>query len=352
MVARRRSGRRSGGDYFVEGAQQFISTGCTVLDCRLAGPRSPGGWALGRVVNVVGDTQVGKTLIAIETCANFHRQFPGGYIWYREAEGAFDVPYAERIGLPVDGVDFGPDGIDSVWDTIEDISEDLDACLSRAAKTKQPGIYIIDSLDAISSRAELDRKPGEGTYSLEKQKQLGQLFRRMVRRLRATRVTLLVVSQIRENIGVTFGERYKRVGGKSLDFYASQILWLHHKKRLPSTVRGVERITAVRILAKSKKNKVGGDAFGECEFVLRFGYGVDDLEASLRWLREVKMLDRVGITARSAGEQEEAIINMLRGNMRADATGARARIEEVAGIVRVAWREVDERFVPAHRKYG
>ena len=152
------------GDYFVDGAQQFISTGCTVLDCRLAGARAPGGWALGRVVNLVGDTQVGKTLIAIETCANFHRQYPKGHIWYREAEGAFDVRYAERVGLPVGVVDFGSDGENSVWDTIDDISEDLDACLSKAEKSKQPGIYIIDSLDAVSSRAELSRRAGDGTY--------------------------------------------------------------------------------------------------------------------------------------------------------------------------------------------
>ncbi len=358
VVARRRSGTSADapskrvGNYFVEGGTQFISTGCTVLDCRLAGPREPGGWALGRVANVVGDTQVGKTLIAIETCANFHRQFPKGHIWYREAEGAFDVPYAERVGLPVDAVDFGPDGIDSVWDTIEDISEDLDACLAKAEKSKQPGLYIIDSLDSISSRAELERKPGEGTYSLEKQKQLGQLFRRMVRRLRAARVTLLVVSQIRENIGVTFGDRYKRVGGKSLDFYASQILWLHHMKRLTTTVRGVERVTAIRIRAKSKKNKVGGDAFGECEFVLRFGYGVDDLEASLGWLKGVGMLDRVGIKDKSAKDQDAAIRDMLQRGLRLDVDESRAQIEHIAGVVRIAWGEVDDRFRPAHRKYG
>lgn len=294
----------------------------------------------------------GKTLLAIETCANFHRQFKDGHIWYREAEGAFDVPYAERVGLPADAVDFGPDGIDSLWDTIEDISEDMDACLDKAEKTGQPGLYIIDSLDAISSRAELARKPGEGTYSLEKQKQLGQLFRRMVRRLRAARVTLLVVSQIRENIGVIFGERHKRVGGKSLDFYASQILWLHHMKRLMTTVRGVERVTAVRIRAKSKKNKVGGDAFGECEFVLRFGYGVDDLEASLMWLKSVGMLDRAGIRDKSAKDQDAAIRNMLQSNARSDSGKAREQIERVAGIVRSAWAEVDDRFRPARRKYG
>lgn len=353
MVARVKSKRecsapaRVQGRYFPPTSVRFVSTGCTVLDCLLGG-----GWAQGRVANIVGDRAVGKTLLAIEACANFHRKFPKGHIWYREAEGAFDVPYAQRVGLPADAVDFGPDGPESIWDTIEDIQEDLDKCLAKAEKSGQPGIYIVDSLDAITSRAELSRKAGEGSYSLEKQKILGQLFRRMVRRLKAANVTLLVVSQIRENIGITFGEKYKRVGGKSLDFYASQILWLHHMKRLSTTVKGVERVTAVRIRAKSKKNKVGGDAFGECEFVLRFNYGVDDLEASLGWLREVGMLDKVGIRVKGAEAQKAAITDILRRTAKGDADAARARAAETAEAVRAGWREVDDRFKPAHSKYG
>ena len=324
---------------------EFVPSGCTVLDCVLGG-----GWPLGRISNIVGDKAVGKTLLAIEACANFHRKFPRGHIWYREAEAAFDVAYAEQLGLPARAVDFGPEGTNSIWDTIEDISEDLDKCLAAAEKSKQPGVYIVDSLDAVSSRAELARKAGEGTYGLEKQKQLGQMFRRLVRKLKHARVALIVISQIRENIGIRFGEKYKRVGGKSLDFYASQIMWLHHKKRVTSTVRGVERVVAVRVRAQCKKNKVG-PAFRECEFVLRFGYGVDDLEASLCWLKEVGALMGAGISAKSAKDQDEKIRELLRGNSKIDVDAAREQAAKISDVVRAAWSEVEDRFRPPRRKY-
>src|SRR3990167_1383032 len=129
-------------DYFPGAGRKlkFISTGCTTLDCVVSG-----GWPLGRIVNIVGDKSTGKTLLAIEAAANFARQFPKGKIWYRESEAAFDEDYATQLGLPVKQVDFGDDGLGTIWDTIEDIFEDLDKQLTRLKKLNVPGLYIIDS---------------------------------------------------------------------------------------------------------------------------------------------------------------------------------------------------------------
>jgi len=96
---------RSGGDYFPPATARglrFIPSGCVLLDCVLGG-----GWPLGRIVNVVGDKAVGKTLLAIEAAANFVTVYPKGHIWYRQAEADFDEHYARRLGLPVDKIDFG-----------------------------------------------------------------------------------------------------------------------------------------------------------------------------------------------------------------------------------------------------
>src|SRR5678815_1927156 len=174
------SRRNPGGDYFPERRKKikFVQSGCSVLDCVVGY-----GWPLGRVVNIVGDRSTGKTLLAIEACANFARDYPKGKIWYREAEAAFDVDYAESVGLPAKRVDFGPEGIDTQWDTIEDIFEDLDEVL----KTNTEGLYVIDSLDALSSRAELKRKLEDGTFGLDKQKILAGLFRKYIRRVKKTK---------------------------------------------------------------------------------------------------------------------------------------------------------------------
>jgi len=248
MVARKRlkEADEKTNNYFPNEAKvRCIPTGCAVLDCVLGG-----GFARGRVSNIVGDKSVGKSLQAIEACANFAQQEQDGLIFYREAEAAFDVPYAENLGLPPNRVDFGPEGIGTPWDTIEDIFEDLNEKIALCKSKGVPGLYIIDSLDALSSRAELERKPGEATFGLEKQKMLGKLFRQLIRAMRSADMTVIIISQVRDKIGIVFGEKHTRSGGKALDFYAVQILWLSHIGIINQTVKGIKRATGVRIKAK------------------------------------------------------------------------------------------------------
>lgn len=315
-----------------------IPTGCTTLDCVLGG-----GWGLGRIANIVGDKAVGKTLLAIEACANFAHQNPEGRIFYRESEAAFDASYAETLGLPLDRVDFGPEGIETQWETIEDVFEDLDARLTEVAKAGVAALYIVDSLDALSSRAELARKPGEGTFGLEKQKALGELFRKLVRRIKVTNCAVIFVSQIRDKIGITFGEKHTRSGGKALDFYASQILWLHHLKQLGSTRGGAKRVTGVRIMAKCKKNKISLP-FRQCEFEIGFGYGVRDELASIEWLEEVKALGKLGITSATADAYLDNLDTLSAEELKAEQQRLRDTVLET-------WTEVEGRFTPRRKKY-
>lgn len=317
-----------------------------------------------------------NTLLAIEACANFHQRWSEGHIWYREVEAAFDIPYGEQMGLPVHAVDFGPEGVDTLWETVEDIFEDMGACLDKVEKAakertakrvkalskkdaadkavitgieaeefrRYPGLYIVDSLDALSSRAELDRAIDKGSYGTDKAAVMSELFRRYKKRIKRANMAVIIVSQIRDRIGAMFGEKHTRTGGRALDFYASQILWLHHKGNLKSTVQGVERVTAVRIRARCKKNKMG-PAHRECEFVLRFGYGTDDLEASLAYLQDVDMLDRLDLAKKD-------IPLFLRRASKMDRVELRALHETVMRTVREAWGEVESRFKPSQRKYG
>src|ERR1700693_4541560 len=109
--------KKSGGSYFgaPAGALDFIPSGSKLLDCVLGG-----GWPLGRVANVVGDKSTGKTLIAIEACSSFAQRFPKGLMWYREAEAAFDMDYAEALGMPTKRIKFRDD-----METVEDFFDDL-----------------------------------------------------------------------------------------------------------------------------------------------------------------------------------------------------------------------------------
>lgn len=326
----------SGGNYFKPSKLEFIKSGCVTFDCAIGG-----GWPLGRVANLVGDKSTGKTLCAIEACANFARQYPDGLIWYREAEAAFDEDYAEALGLPIDRVNFGEDGTNTIWETVEDIFEDLTLACKEAKESGKPGLYIIDSLDALSSRAEMDRKIDEGSYGMEKQKQLGQLFRRLVRQLKESRVHLFIISQVREKIGISFGDKYRRSGGKALDFYASQVVYLSHLKQIKKRVKGVERPIANRVKVKVQKNKIGAP-FRECEFTLRFGYGIDELDACLEFLHEAGAIKQVeGYDANYQSRVEDM-----------EPAAYRKEVIKLRKLVRLNWNTIEERFKPTRKKYA
>lgn len=324
-------------NYFACGTDkdlEFVSTGCALFDAVLGG-----GYVLGRIANIVGDKSTGKTLLAIEACANFANAYADGYIRYAEAEAAFDERYAEALGMPVARVDFA----DNIF-TIEDLFEDLERTIEQQAK--RPCIYIVDSLDALSDRAEQKRAIDDGSYGMTKQKKLGELFRRLVQKLEASRILLIVISQIRDKIGVTFGETKTRSGGKSLDFYASHVVWLSEVEKMKRTIEKVERITGVRVRARCKKNKIGLP-FRECEFPVLFGYGVDDLTAAAEWIIDVgkeDMLTAIGLS--KAGYKIR--INNIRGKGGTDVAELRQQLKEV--VVR-EWRAIETKFLPPSRKY-
>lgn len=299
--------QNGGGLYFSSAKKNysFISSGCTVLDCVLGG-----GWSLGHIANIVGDRSSGKTLLAMEAIANFFLSYDNGWVRYVEAESAFDIDYANALGIPMDRVEMVND-----LDTVEAVFEDLSG-LSR----KTPGLYIIDSLDALSDEAEMGRAIGEGSFGAAKAKKLSELFRRLVRKLARQKVCVLVISQVRDNIGAMFGEKHSRSGGKALDFYASQILWLAHLKTVKRTINKIERPTGIMIRARCKKNKIGLP-FRQADFSLRFGYGIEDTEASTEFL---KTLGKV--VPKTPEALRETVIR--------------------------EWYAIEKKFIPEERKYG
>ena len=277
----------------------FSSTGCTLLDCALGG----GGYVGGRMENIVGDKSTAKTGLATEALINFKKTYPEGKAAYRETEGAYDIDYARAMGAPVDDIDFGDDENPVV--TVEAFEKDLKKFIADCIKDNVPGMYVLDSFDSLSDEAEMKADTSEGTYGMAKQKKIGVMFRKLNKQLEKSKVILIIVSQVRENIGVSFGEKYRRSGGKALDFYATHIFWLAHVGRLKRTVKGVERAYGIQIKASVKKNKVGMP-FREAEFNFIFGYGVDDLQASVDWLKQVNRLNEIGNTVKPKKEQESA----------------------------------------------
>ena len=278
---------KSNGAYFKEEKPfEFYSTGCRLLDCCVSGNGK--GWAENQVINLVGDKATGKSLLACEAAANYLSKYPNAKVWYRDVEARFDKGYVASLGIPVSRFD-----MNSSLFTVEDVFEDM----QRKAVTAKRGLYVVDSLDALSDRSELGRAMDEGTYGANKAKKLSELFRRLHQKLSQCGISVIFISQIRDKIGVRFGERYSRAGGKSLDFYASQIVWLSVVKSLNRTVDGVERQVGELVRAKVKKCSVG-PPFRTCDFPILFNYGVCDVSASVGWLQQVRATKEVGLDSK------------------------------------------------------
>jgi len=327
---------------------QFVRSGSAIMDAILGG-----GWVLGRVANIVGDRSAGKTLLAIEACANFHAQYPKGLIRYAESESAFDEMYAEALGMPIDVVDFGKAGshgrgdADEPMRTVEDWYGATEKFLERCEKAKVPGLFIVDSFDALSDDAEMERDIDKGSFGAGKAKKSGELFRKLIDRLEAAKVLLIVVSQIRDKLNVTFGETKTRSGGRALDFYASHIVWLAEIGKIKKTMSGVERAIGVNVRARCKKNKVGLP-FRECDYPIIFGYGIDDLTANVEWLLSVGREDLLKEQTDMGKAGYKVRIAKLR-----DKGGDEVREMRVllTKLVKQEWQKIEQGFLPRSRKY-
>jgi protein RecA len=307
-------------------ALAFIHSGSTLLDLILGG-----GWPLRRVSNIVGDKSTGKTQLAIEAMINFINKYPKGIVEYQEVESAFDPDYAEGLGLPLDKIEILED-IERIDDTMKSVNK----FLKRVEKSGVPGLRIIDTLDAIHDKD--TEGLSEGFEKARRAGAINDMITSFVGKFKRANANLIIVSQIRENIGVMFGEKYKRAGGKAMDFYISQCLWLSELKKIPKTIDGEKRVVAIKVKAKCKKNKVGLP-YRECEFPIVFGYGVDDIASCTEWLKSVDCLDE--LSDMKLGSLLETLYN-----------GDDALNRKMTKLVTKKWVEIETKFLPKYKKYS
>jgi recombination protein RecA len=316
---------------------KYFSSGSKMLDLILGG-----GWGRGRVVNIVGDKSAGKTLLAIEACANIALLAGAGQVRYAEAENAFDEEYADLVGMP-SGVELAND-----IRTVEAWQADLEKWCKEHKGDPKPNLYVMDSLDSLSDDAELKRAfDNDATYGQGKAKKTSEMFRRMIGDIAEANCTLMVISQIRDNIGVTFGDKHKRSGGKALDFYCSQVLWLAQVAKMKQTMLGVDRTIGSRVLAKTKKNKIG-IPFREAEIQVIFSYGVDDEQSLLDWLKKHK-------AEWSLPEGLQDTTKLRRQLLEARKAGDRQLVRDIhatlAEAVEAVWMKIEAGIAPPMRKY-
>jgi recombination protein RecA len=276
---------------------EFLSTGSTLLNLAASGKARKGGWARGRIINLVGDGSSGKTLLALEACAqafyNIQKRKSKLYpkvkkvtIVYNNKEGVMDFPIEEMYGEKfVEGLEW----ISST--TCEEFGRDY----QRRVKNLKEGeflLYVVDSLDSLDSSAGLKRVEKsiktnndiEGNYGMEKAKYFSNaFFSHLCSSMKDKDATLICISQVRDNINAgLFGEKHRRVGGKALDFYTHQVCWLARRHKLKKTVKKQERVYGVTLKAMFKRNKTA-KPFRDAEFDILFDYGIDDMGSIVKY---------------------------------------------------------------------
>jgi len=309
---------------------EYFSSGCTLVDCALGG-----GWAEGRFINIYGQSGSGKTLLLIEGAINYRMRHPGVKIQYVETESAFDEEYAYQLGMPRDNFKLQQDIF-----TVEDLFDDFE----KFIKDNPKGLYIVDSWDALSDKAEIERKIDESSFGAAKAKKLSEMFRRLNHKMGSADVTLISVSQVRDNIGVSFGRKYTRSGGKALQFYGSQIITINEKKKITKVIDKITRVVGIESEIKVEKNKAG-TPFRTCIVPIYFGYGIDNIEAGLTWLEEIgkeELFEELGLTSSNYGRY-------LQGWRKAGNPDLEAKIN---AIVRREWDKIEATFAIGRSKYG
>lgn len=304
MKARKRGKKRTS-----TSGQKLVSCGSTMFDLAMSGSVE-GGIAVGKMINIIGDSHAGKSLLSLYVLAEAASDpfFDDYLLIYDDVEAAdeFDKPemFGKRIAKrivppPALQKDKTEEGAES--DTVEDFEARFNKCIAG----DRPFIYVLDSFDALTEVAEQEASEknskahekgnnAKGTYGTGKAKFASRFLRQAKSKLKQKNSLLVVVSQTRENLNATaFGSKKTRSGGKALKFYATQEVWLACVKTHKDSKYNRSLGTDTRM--KVTKSKLTGKV-READTTIFRDYGIDNIYTMIEWLCSVKHWTKSGST--------------------------------------------------------
>ncbi len=283
------------GDEQIENVE-VIPTGSIALNAALG----VGGYPKGRIIEIYGPESSGKTTLAIHAIAEAQRA--GGIAAFIDAEHAFDRFYAAKLGVNVDEL------LISQPDNGEQALEIADQLIRSSAID----IIVIDSVAALTPKAEIEGDMGDNKVGLQA-RLMSQALRKLTSTINKTNTTCIFINQLREKIGIMFGNPETTTGGNALKFYASVRLDI----RKVTTLKDGDQPIGNQVRVKVVKNKVA-PPFRKAEFEITFGEGISRIGEVVDLGTELGIIKKSGswfsYGDSKIGQGRDAVKRMLKDN--------------------------------------